>query len=430
MSNLYKTTFLLACALCANLTILGNSILCDQTSHHLKEYKFNFVPIEIVILNWDELALQFPNLALNDNILSRTDSGIFTFDSDDLLVGQNKLSAVPDLNSLDGVSTLDLVLLYKGLSNREGLSPPMAISGDIDKSGSVTTKDLFHLRKTILGLENADNLGQPFLIRKTDMISEIDMFDFENNYDVYFFEHTELQDISRLEFELFQYGNLSEAESEFHKSDEIPPIAEFAVVDKDISKDEVFDVSLQLEQQYSGRISGAGWKLSHPDLELINVSSSSSGTELMWNDVSDKESTFSYLPVKDQKTLNVKLTFKAKNAGQLSKLLLLDQTFQNERISETFQSSTLELAFSNLVQTKNEIKVFPNPTSEKLYLMKSNVSSNYEVLIYNNLGQLVLADRLVNTSLELHLDHVQSGQLLLVHFINEEEHIIKKVFTK
>jgi hypothetical protein len=56
---------------------------------------------------------------------------------------------------LNGVSTLDLVMMTKHiLGTQKFTSPYQYIAGDIDKNGRVTSADVVHLRKAILGLSN------------------------------------------------------------------------------------------------------------------------------------------------------------------------------------------------------------------------------------------------------------------------------------
>ena len=75
------------------------------------------------------------------------------------------LSASKDNNYLDGVSTLDLVIMQKHILGIEGFDNPYNyIAADIDNSQSITAIDLIELRKLILGIyeELPDNTSWKF----------------------------------------------------------------------------------------------------------------------------------------------------------------------------------------------------------------------------------------------------------------------------
>ncbi len=66
-------------------------------------------------------------------------------------------SIVPERNddAMNGVSTLDIVLISKHiLGTQKFNSPYKIIAADVDKSNSITTLDLVKIRKMILGIEN------------------------------------------------------------------------------------------------------------------------------------------------------------------------------------------------------------------------------------------------------------------------------------
>lgn len=428
MRNLYQITLLLIVILMASTTLTSKNNSPMTSVDVWVEYRENSSPIEIHILNWDKIEFKSPNLALNDQVLPKTSDGIFTFDTEDLLDGSNSISAVPDLGPLNCVSTLDLVMLFKGLTESIGLSPTMAIAADIDKSGSVSTKDLLNMRKSILGIISPDNLAQPFLLNKTQSIDAIDMFDFNNNFNEHIFDNEELQNISKVEFELFQYGNISDAKSDFHKSSENAAISTLSMPNRRITKGEEIEISLQLTNDNIGLISGAGWKLIHPKLRLVNVHTNSS--DIMWNDLESEKSSFSYLASVDQKSVSISITFKALADGLLSDLIKLDPSFQNEQINDALQSQPLELNFIQQASIDQTIKLFPNPTQDRFFIENQLPSSVYDVKLYNMLGQLVATRVLSTEPIEFNRNQFQSDHFLFVHFYNENEHIVKKMLLE
>ncbi|GLR16720.1 hypothetical protein GCM10007940_13350 [Portibacter lacus] len=70
-----------------------------------------------------------------------------------------EISSVRDDSHMNGVSTLDLVLIQKHILNIESLdSPYKRIAADINNDGSIKVADLLQLRKLILGLYNENKL--------------------------------------------------------------------------------------------------------------------------------------------------------------------------------------------------------------------------------------------------------------------------------
>ena len=63
------------------------------------------------------------------------------------------IKAIRDDNPMNGVSTLDLVLIQKHILGTEALkSPYKMIAADVDNNNDITVLDLLELRKLILGI--------------------------------------------------------------------------------------------------------------------------------------------------------------------------------------------------------------------------------------------------------------------------------------
>lgn len=94
-------------------------------------------------------------LSQSNNSTSTTtgSSGVYTLNAK-----PNQTATIKPLKTddvLNGVTTLDLVMITKHiLGTQKFTSPYQYIAGDIDKNGKVTSADVVHLRKAILGLSN------------------------------------------------------------------------------------------------------------------------------------------------------------------------------------------------------------------------------------------------------------------------------------
>jgi hypothetical protein len=81
-----------------------------------------------------------------------TSDGSYSFASIPMSAGQS-IRALRDDNPMNGVSTLDLVLIQKHILGTESLkSPYRMIAADVDNNNDITAIDLLELRKLILGL--------------------------------------------------------------------------------------------------------------------------------------------------------------------------------------------------------------------------------------------------------------------------------------
>lgn len=86
-----------------------------------------------------------------DNIAVTEDEGMYNFAN--LGVGST-FSVIPnyDVNPVNGVSTLDLILIQKHILGLEMIeSPYKLVAGDVNNSGDLSAADLISLRKLILG---------------------------------------------------------------------------------------------------------------------------------------------------------------------------------------------------------------------------------------------------------------------------------------
>ena len=108
----------------------------------------NDEPVESV-----EVALQ--QMITNEiNLFNTTSDGNYAF-SNVILGPDYQLTAERDDNYLNGVTTLDLVLIQKHILGLQTFSSPFkTIAADVNNSESVTAIDLVELRKLILGIYN------------------------------------------------------------------------------------------------------------------------------------------------------------------------------------------------------------------------------------------------------------------------------------
>lgn len=143
-------------------------------------YSENNIVMPEVEINLSGEVPGYPISLLSD------DNGIFAFN--DVELYQNySLSAFYDGSHLDGVSTLDLVLIQKHILGTELLdSPYKIIAADANNSMTVTAVDLIELRKLILGVydELPQNEAWRFVDESFVFSDPITPFPFEENVNI------------------------------------------------------------------------------------------------------------------------------------------------------------------------------------------------------------------------------------------------------
>ena len=116
----------------------------------------------------DENFISAAKVILSDGLGSSTeitDSKGSYFFEDVTMHGDYNIAPEKEGEFLDGVSTLDLILIQKHILGLESLdSPYKQIAADIDNSGHISTKDLVELRRLILGVSSeSDYLSWGFV---------------------------------------------------------------------------------------------------------------------------------------------------------------------------------------------------------------------------------------------------------------------------
>jgi hypothetical protein len=109
------------------------------------------------LLTEEQEGVEFANVDVKGmqgmpSIVTSTD-GSYSFSSIPMNTDHVSIKALRDDNPMNGVSTLDLVLIQKHILGTESLkSPYKMIAADVDNSNDISAIDLLELRKLILGL--------------------------------------------------------------------------------------------------------------------------------------------------------------------------------------------------------------------------------------------------------------------------------------
>ncbi len=132
------------------LTVQDTKDVCTDMSNSTvisgEVFTENLEPVEDVMVELNDMMMGDVSMYMTDQ------SGDYAF-SDVAYYRDYMIKPVKDTDYLNGVSTLDIVIIQKHILGVDLLdSPYKMIAADIDDSGSITAVDLIELRKLVLGV--------------------------------------------------------------------------------------------------------------------------------------------------------------------------------------------------------------------------------------------------------------------------------------
>ena len=230
-------------------------------------------------------------------------------------------------------------------------------------------------------------------------------------------------------FELFKYGNVSEAVSRYHKS-ETNTVDNYLILnDQKFESGQKVMVPITVAHNGSDPIQAFDLGLEHKGLELIDISHSYQGDQLMIN-ATENNSKISFFLPKNKKDINIDLVFQAKKSGKLSDHLSFSQDAVNEIVTEKMTVAHPELKFTDELTISNQVYVFPNPAQGQVYLSIPPSYENGIINIYNNLGQQILTKNITSENMSIDLEAINAKGLLHITVFDGEEHSSFKIVAQ
>lgn len=169
------------------------------------------------------------------------------------------------------------------------------------------------------------------------------------------------------------------------------------------------------------------WLIQPTNANTITLSFSSFDTELNYDGVIVFDGTNSSAPVLGQFTGTTLPTSVTSSGGSMFVAFISDESFRSNGWNASYTSTILS---SDTFDYNNSIKLYPNPTTSKIFFDNTNSNFN-EVVIYNYLGQEVGKSKFsesVNNQ-EIDLSSFTSGVYVL-RFSNLESQYSVKIIKK
>lgn len=332
-----------------------------------------------VVINKFGENVEFVDVQLQNDSITTT-STLGTYELDVLNCQEQTITLSRTDNPANGVTTLDMALIQKHILHLEPFDDPFKlVAADANRSGSVTTFDLLHIRQVILGLVpdfpnspswlffeegfTFDDPNEPFL---TTLPNNVYSFSTDS-------------DILELNYMALKIGDVNDnANPNF--DDGVDVRESFVrtllleVEDQAIEQGTTFDAYLKLKGEealmgYQFTMNFDSEILEFLDLETIMVDNFSLNNFATFEDRGAVTVSYNgdFLAKKDEVFL--KFTFQAKRSGKLSDLLFIDSSITKaEAYSDQEEVLNLDLVFRSEVALEEQLKLYqnkPNPFKEE-----------------------------------------------------------------
>ena len=307
--------------------------------------------------------------------------------------GANTLSFSHNpIDGLNGVSTLDLVLMRNGII--DGFNSPIdAILSDIDSDGVLSTTDLVNTRKSVLGATTGIDLGQLRIFDANDPFTGFNPFGFTNNYESLDFDSDYFNDNNNLLVVVRKLADINNTAIDNFTDpvleDRSEKVLSYNNIELIAGENYTIDFSLDhagLQALTSGIvIEGA---------EILSVTAPAHEESLIAFFEGDKAG-LSFLGMEVDE-LSFSIEFTAYSNVLLSDIIDLDEYVPNDLVDHNMEEFEIVLEATTLTNTVNpseEIatKVFPNPTSNEATIIFSNKFEGVDksIQIFNSSGNRV-----------------------------------------
>jgi Cohesin domain/Dockerin type I domain len=379
-----------ACPNTGNLT----ATISGKVANKIEE---GFSEIEVVLENKNESTFSQK---------MTTVEGKFTFEEVPLLNGY-MVNPVKKDDILNGVSTLDLVLIQRHILGAKSLENPYdIIAADINKDKKISAADLVSLRKVILGVENNFTSNNPWRFVPTSHSFADPKFPHDFPQGVDLFELT--ADVENLNFTAVKTGDVNGSASynvrqSLNVESRTAPIV-FVSNNKTFSKNQTVSIDLKVSDYVN--IAGMQMALRYDasKLEFANITSSKLNVNTDNHYAND-----GMLKISIDQQANVEalegdeimtITFKAKAEGESNAIQLEEGDFANELYDNEFNSRSIKFEWLDSTDGRfeNTIKNHPNPFSDFTALQFSTTDEGISTLkvmdatgklIYKNQDQFV-----------------------------------------
>ena len=312
------------------------------------------------------------NLILNGQIMDPATSSTtmdcsYIIDPANVLVGTNEvvIDDIEGASVLNGLTTLDLVLIYRGLTS--GFMDIFeTIAADFDGDQAVSTKDLIEMRRYILGIEN-ELQYQNFKIVDAGLVASTDFgpFNLGSDFKSYIFSDNQLGG-APLQVRILKSGDVNG--SALFAPEDNPVSREAATIsfpDTDVVAGEIYNIHFDMNS--SSTFQAASFELLAEGVEIISINEN--GNDLLFNNKTDA-AAFSFFSTHPEYGFDFTIEVKAKADGKLSEMLSLNSDFYKEVVDIDSNVGGVSLSANGVTDTQeityDLFDISPNPVTDVL----------------------------------------------------------------
>lgn len=326
---------------------------------------------------------------LNGNELNKVVAGLFEVPKSDIIPGQNEITFESVNSTMNGISTLDYVLIQRIIVELQVPNDNLLVAGDFDKSNFIGIKDLVDIRDLILGIQSDNS----FRFFHTDAdFSMFDPFDFGTDIYSFTFNDTDTSSIA-FDFNVMQGGDINDNYN-FRSEDDSEnrgPKSELTFSDVRVEAGQPLLVDFFLDSDIL--ISGIQASFDMSNFTNVELLSNYTDEELKSNAI-DQEYRLSFVSDPADR-VEFSLILTPKLSGDLSDLLRLTAEFTQELVTPSLSTKKIELVAKSITNTTeifaNGFDIFPNPMLDFTQISLS-ASDTYTIYIQDLTGRLVLGD--------------------------------------
>lgn len=400
------------------ITNIDNEILPYQIESGTISINTTAIPeseISVRIVNGEPISL-----FINDIPFNQRGGSLYSFSNSVLTDEDNIVEINPNEPKFDNISTLDMVMMYKALVSEKS-SPTMSIAMDVDLSGSLTTKDLLTIRKNILGIEPLVHIGKQFIIETARDFTDFNLLSFNNSFAQYIFNLDEIDPTEGLNFEVFEYGDVSGADSDYHKNKVEPIEIALDIKNQAVSANEMIEVPIIINNPE--KIIGLSLLLKAQDLIINDIEHPYANSILQYHQNNPQSLSLSFLSPEKELPFEMILRVTPMIDGILSDMISIDPYLTPEVVIVDRETGLLHLEWSK-IQDKNdrksEVCYYPNPTSELLNIVAPEEYIGGRLSVYNILGAEIYHTSINALETQINLSDYQRKGIILIRIQHGE----------
>jgi len=368
------------------------------------------------------------SVTLNGNVLNESSQDVFDIPSEDVLPGTNIIEFTSSLNNLNGVTSLDLVLIQRALINVTPLMPDGIIPADFDKSGYIGVGDLTYIAANILGL--LGEIENAFIHPSVDL-SSLDPFDFGT--DIYKFEF-QGEDIGTTSFvfDVYIHGDVNmtaffgpdgNAETEVRQSNAI-------VTMENINLLEGLSYQIPFSIESNEPIEAFQFSAEVDGIQITDITTEDFEDDLKTN-ITDENAKMIVVRNEPTKTIEGVFSITANRDGMLSELLSKDENFFDEIVYSNLSTAGLDLEFRNSSSigelSLDDLTLSPNPMMDEMQITFPAVANGKTTIAVSNVqGQLLLTKLTNDSMISLTKEELHSAGVYILSITQNGRSVQKK----